>query len=181
MVLARQVVDALNHLHVHKVVHGDVKLDSFLVQPAVGSEAATGTPPRVVLSDFGCTVLHGPGPADMDDAFEVHATEATNIVLGNPAHLAPEVHAALKRKMRLARGSTERVVIPLAAQDAFAAGLVLCVLSLGTLFTSTFNGNVWGQIVMGAVFVAELTSWRRQWRALHDYLLALPAVVASAT
>jgi serine/threonine protein kinase len=142
--LARQVVGALGHLYAHKVVHGDVKLNNFLVQAAdadgaaaaaVGGAAAAASgddapPPRVVLTDFGCAVQHGTGPADMDDDFRVHAAEATNFSLGNPAHLAPEVVAALARKGKLARGSGERVAIPLGAQDAFAAGVVLCVLAL---------------------------------------------------
>ena len=62
---------------------------------------------------------------------EVHVRENTNFSLGNPAHLAPEVITALARKGRLARGSDAQVVIPLAAQGAFAAGVVLYELAMG--------------------------------------------------
>ncbi len=129
--IARQVVDSLHHLQANKVVHGDVKLNNFLVQPvAVGGAVAQGAP-RVVLTDFGCAVQHGTGPADMDDTFRVHATQATNFSLGNAAHQAPEVVAALARKAQLPRGSAEIVEIDLRSQDSFAAGMVMCVLSLG--------------------------------------------------
>ncbi len=61
----------------------------------------------------------------MNAQFEVHAEE--NFCLGNQSHLAPEVLAALAVKGKLRRGSEERVVFPLAGQDAFAAGVTLCV------------------------------------------------------
>jgi serine/threonine protein kinase len=150
--LGLQVVRALLHLFVHGVVHGDVKLDNFLVEqlllPAPPSEvpkakgaapapagggggggggAAAVACPRVMLVDFGCAVMRGEGQADMNAQFEVHAAEATNFSLGNLAHRAPEVVAALARKGELRRGSEERVVVPLAGQDAFAAGVTLCV------------------------------------------------------
>ncbi len=129
LAIARQVIDSLHHLHAHKVVHGDVKLNNFLVLPAAGGAVAGA--PRVVLADFGCAVQHGTGPADIDDAFRVHATQATNFSLGNPAHQAPEVVAALARKAQLPRDSAEVVVIDLRSQDSFAAGMMMCVLSLG--------------------------------------------------
>ena len=157
MALARQVVDALHHLHAHKVVHGDVKLNNFMVQTATGGGVAPDAP-RVVLTDFGCAVQHGSGPADMDDAFEVHATEATNFALGNPAHQAPEVVAALARKAKLGRGSAERVVIPLASQDAFAAGLVMCVLFFaGPRMTAGGDGGL----------VLWRVGWWWRWRQLE--------------
>ena len=46
---------------------------------------------RVVVVDFGCAVMRGAGPADMNDRLEVNAVCTTNITLGNQAHLAPEV------------------------------------------------------------------------------------------
>ncbi len=80
-----------------------------------------------MLLDFGCAVMRGDGQADMNAQFEVHAAEGTNFSLGNPSHQAPEVVAALALTGKLRRGSNERVVVPLAGQDAFAAGVTLCV------------------------------------------------------
>ena len=159
MALARQVVDALHHLHAHKVVHGDVKLNNFMVQPATGGGvAAASDAPRVVLTDFGCAVQLGSGPADMDDDFEVHAAEATNFAFGNPAHQAPEVVAALSRKAQLGRGSAERVVIPLASQDAFAAGLVMCVFSRMTAGLQRWGDLSRRRLVVVALAAVESTT-----------------------
>ena len=80
-----------------------------------------------MLLDFGCAVMRGEGQADMNAQFEVHAVEATHFSLGNQSHQAPEVVAAMALKGKLRRGSDERVVVPLAGQDAFAAGVTLCV------------------------------------------------------
>ena len=80
-----------------------------------------------MLLDFGCAVMRGEGQADMNAQFEVHAAEGTHFSLGNQSHQAPEVVAAMALKGKLRRGSDERVVVPLAGQDAFAAGVTLCV------------------------------------------------------
>ncbi len=80
-----------------------------------------------MLLDFGCAVMRGEGQVDMNAQFEVHAAEGTHFSLGNQSHQAPEVVAAMALKGKLRRGSDERVVVPLAGQDAFAAGLTLCV------------------------------------------------------
>jgi serine/threonine protein kinase len=126
--LGRQLLGVLAHLYAHKVVHGDIKLNNFLVQQRL-LEAAAEAPkfPRLVLIDFGCAVMRGEGPADMNRKFEVHVAEATNFALGSSSHQAPEVVAALALKRRLRRGSDERVVVPLGGQDAFAAGVAMCV------------------------------------------------------
>jgi serine/threonine protein kinase len=150
--LGLQVVRALLHLCVHGVVHGDVKLNNFVVEQLLllappsevakaegagpapaggGGGGGGGAPaaacPRVMLLDFGCAVMRGQGQADMNAQFEVHAVEATHFSLGNQSHQAPEVVAAMALKSKLHRGSDERVVVPLAGQDAFAAGVTLCV------------------------------------------------------
>jgi hypothetical protein len=122
--LGVQVAAALLHLRASGVEHGDLKLDNLMVDPA-------RDPPRVVLVDFGCAVMRGARSEDMDERMEVHATRATALTLGNPAHLAPEVLAALKRKGELARESAEVVVVPLAQQSAFALGVVLFELAMG--------------------------------------------------
>ncbi len=122
--LGAQVAAGLLHVQASGVEHADVKLSNLMVDPAF-------EPPRVVLVDFGCAVLRGPGPADMDAYMQVHATASTNLTLGNPAHLAPEVQAALQRMRQLARDSTARVVVPLAHQSAFALGVLLFELAMG--------------------------------------------------
>ena len=122
--LAAQVVEALHHLHACGVVHGDLKPNNCMVDSA-------RTPCRVVLVDFGCAVLRGPRSTDMNDSMTVIATESTNITLGNQAHLAPEVLAALARKGKLSRGSDKRIEIPLGKQSSFAAGVLLYELAMG--------------------------------------------------
>ncbi len=103
-----------------------MKLNNMVVQMP-DPDTAANMPLRLVLIDFGCAVMRGDGVADMNDQFEVHLVEATNFSLGNMSHLAPEVVGALARKQKLRRGSNDRVVVPLAGQDAFAAGVALCV------------------------------------------------------
>jgi hypothetical protein len=122
--LGAQLAAAQHHLYVNGVVHCDLKLNNIMVDPAM-------EPPRLAVVDFGCAVVRGDGAADMDDAMNISAVEATCAVLGNPAHLAPEVQTALQRKVRLARGSAERVVIPLAGQPAFELGAVLFEMAMG--------------------------------------------------
>ena len=122
--IGTQIVDALLHLKRNGVVHGDMKLNNIMMDASLD-------PPQPVLVDFGCAVLRGERAGDMDEGMDVHAVEATNFALGNQAHLAPEVLAALTRKGQLARGSAERVTIPLAKQPSFEAGVVLHELALG--------------------------------------------------
>lgn len=122
--LGAQVVEALQHLDAHGVVHGDLKPNNCMVD-------STRTPCRLVLVDFGCAVLRGSRSMDMNDDMTVIATESTNFSLGNQAHLAPEVLAALARKGSLSRDSREQIEVPLSMQSSFAAGVLLYELAMG--------------------------------------------------
>eukprot|EP00750_Incisomonas_marina_P017681 INCI234.1.p1 GENE.INCI234.1~~INCI234.1.p1 ORF type:complete len:764 (+),score=124.81 INCI234.1:145-2292(+) len=122
--LGAQLAGAVAHLHAHGVVHGDLKLNNAMVDPAI-------RPPRVALVEFGCAAIKGELAADMDEDMNVHALEVTTVALGNPAHLAPEVHAALARKTQPLRDTAERVTISLAGQPSFSLGVALFKLAMG--------------------------------------------------
>jgi serine/threonine protein kinase len=124
--LSVQVVEATAHLARHGVVHCDLKLNNFMVDPSSSGD-------RVVLIDFGCALRQGEAAGDLDEAMTAHVVggAAGFPSFGNTAHAAPEVLAAFKRVAALPRGSEERVAVPLAAQDAFATGVLLFEVAMG--------------------------------------------------
>ena len=124
--LGCQIVAGVAHLTKNGVVHGDMKLNNVMVDTTDGDQQ-----PRIVLVDFGCAVLRGPGQKDLDDNMSAFGTSGNAFALGNMAHIAPEVHVAFGRQRSVPRDSNERVEIPLRHQGAFAAGLLLFELAMG--------------------------------------------------
>lgn len=111
LVLARQVLDALEHAHQRGLVHRDLKPDNAIV-------TAAGAPhdpyDRVKVLDFGLVKL-------MDDAAALIGGERltrTGITFGTPAYMAPE--SALGRLI------DERA-------DLYAAGVMIFELLTGRL------------------------------------------------
>ena len=116
--LGVQLASALLHLYRNGVVHADLKLNNIMVDPSY-------EPPRLVVVDFGCAIMKGERRADMDERMRVHSGNGVMFAMGNPAHISPEVLDAMARRHKLSRESTEVVHIPLAAQPAFALGVLL--------------------------------------------------------
>ncbi len=79
LVLARQILDGVDHAHQRGFVHRDLKPDNVLLQPMSGWE-------RVKLIDFGIVKLLGDAAA----AFGAGALTRTGLVFGTPAYMAPE-------------------------------------------------------------------------------------------
>ena len=127
--LAVQIVDAAAHLKKHGLVHCDMKTDNVMIEYHPDGLK----PPRVVIVDFGCSVVRGNRQLDMDESFTVHGRAANPFPMGNPAHVAPEVLVALKRQGAIPRGDERRVPIPLQHQGAFSAGVLLFELAMGSV------------------------------------------------
>ena len=83
LVLARQVLDALDHAHARGLVHRDIKPDNLMVVRAgePGREV-----PRVKLVDFGLVKLLGDAAAEHGD----ETLTQTGLVFGTPAYMSPE-------------------------------------------------------------------------------------------
>ncbi|MBA2539494.1 MAG: serine/threonine protein kinase [Deltaproteobacteria bacterium] len=79
LVLARQMLEGIDHAHTHGLVHRDLKPDNVLLVPMGGWE-------RVKLIDFGIVKLMGDAAA----AFGAGALTSTGLVVGTPAYMAPE-------------------------------------------------------------------------------------------
>ncbi len=145
--LGTQVADAMAHLFDGGIVHGDVALSNFMVDPKTS---------RVVVTNFGRALHVGPANADLRDDLSVTlkappvaaaaaaatvtadgagggggggggggALPAALRVRQNATHCAPEVVAALRRFDELVPGSDQSVELNLGGQDAFATGVLL--------------------------------------------------------
>jgi len=79
LVLARQILEGVDHAHTHGVIHRDLKPDNILLAPMGGWD-------RVKLIDFGVVKLLGDAAA----AFGAGALTRTGLVFGTPAYMAPE-------------------------------------------------------------------------------------------
>jgi len=79
LVIARQILDGVDHAHARGVVHRDLKPDNILLVPMGGWD-------RVKIIDFGVVKLIGDAAA----AFGAAALTSTGIVFGTPAYMAPE-------------------------------------------------------------------------------------------
>ena len=122
--LGTDIVCAAKQLNNCGVVHGDKKPNNIMVD-VTGRHGQ----PRAVLVDFGCAVVKGDGPKDMDDRMAMRASAQNPVSFGNIVHLAPEVRQALSLQCH-ADGNQE-VIIPLRQQGAFSAGLLLFELAMG--------------------------------------------------
>lgn len=72
-----QLVDGLNHLHIHNIIHRDLKLENVLIVPE-GSSTSQGEF-IVKIADFGLSINAGP------------QMNGVNSVVGSPSYVAPEV------------------------------------------------------------------------------------------
>ena len=79
LVLARQILDGVEHAHTRGIVHRDLKPDNVLLVPMGGWD-------RVKIIDFGLVKLIGDAAA----AFGANALTRTGLVFGTPAYMAPE-------------------------------------------------------------------------------------------
>jgi len=107
LVLARQILEGVDHAHARGFVHRDLKPDNVLLQPMGGWE-------RVKLIDFGVVKLLGDAAA----AFGAGALTRTGLVFGTPAYMAPE--QALGRLVD-------------ARADVYAVGIMLYEMVAGRL------------------------------------------------
>jgi serine/threonine-protein kinase len=79
LVLARQILEGVDHAHARGFVHRDLKPDNILLVPMGGWD-------QVKLIDFGIVKLTGDAAA----AFGSNALTRTGLVVGTPAYMAPE-------------------------------------------------------------------------------------------
>ncbi len=79
LVLARQILDGVDHAHTRGIVHRDLKPDNVLLVPMGGWD-------RVKIIDFGLVKLIGDAAA----VFGANALTRTGLVFGTPAYMAPE-------------------------------------------------------------------------------------------
>lgn len=103
--LLQGVASALGYFHSMGLVHGDVKLENFLVEDINGL-------PRGALIDF-------------DDCYPVDAPPPAAVLGGTPSHFAPEVVAYIR--------SGGASPAPGTAADVFSAGLVMHEIVSGRL------------------------------------------------
>jgi serine/threonine protein kinase len=79
LVIARQILEGVDHAHARGLVHRDLKPENVLLVSMGGWE-------RVKIIDFGIVKLVG----DAEAAFGAAALTRTGMVSGTPAYMAPE-------------------------------------------------------------------------------------------
>jgi serine/threonine-protein kinase len=79
LVIARQILEGVDHAHARGLVHRDLKPENILLVDMGGWE-------RVKIIDFGIVKLVG----DAEAAFGAASITRTGIVSGTPAYMAPE-------------------------------------------------------------------------------------------
>lgn len=84
--IALQLASALAAAHRVKVVHRDLKPDNIFLEPPKGP----GEEGRVVLTDFG-VARHSEEPAEGDPDLSKDSLTASNLIVGTPEYMAPEV------------------------------------------------------------------------------------------
>jgi len=127
--IIRQMCDALEAVHEHGVVHGDLKpANVFLAEKA---EGAGGDEDHVKLVDFGLSKVHG-----------LERLTKTGEVIGTPAYMAPE----------LLTGEAE----PDGRVDTYAIGVILYEALAGKQpFAERNPGKLMFDIVMGKAVPLE--------------------------
>jgi serine/threonine protein kinase len=108
VVIALQLLRAVEHLHTHKVAHRDIKDDNVFV-------SQDG---KLVLADFGCA-----------ENFDDRVFQSVDDViqrLGCPAATAPEIHVAIKQGVtRNSDGSKKSLWSIFEKNDVYAVGMTL--------------------------------------------------------
>eukprot|EP00047_Mylnosiga_fluctuans_P008074 m.256970 g.256970 ORF g.256970 m.256970 type:complete len:494 (-) comp20523_c0_seq1:325-1806(-) len=102
--IVRQMAEALRHVHAHGIIHGDVKLENFLVRRTLGGL-------HVALCDFGHAFAAGDAP----------------ILGGTQAYWSPEVRYLHEQRARARASSSLRPLAHLitSAADCWALGITL--------------------------------------------------------
>jgi serine/threonine protein kinase len=125
------IAEALLCLHVHDIVHLDMKLNNVVVDPegvqvrqvyatgraASGPAGAGSRMPRAVVIDFGCALK-------INDSMTltVSARSAPPALVGNPVHRAPELLASME--MAAAPGRVGATVFDFSKQSVFELGIL---------------------------------------------------------
>jgi serine/threonine protein kinase len=57
---ARQLAEALEHMHAHKIIHRDIKAENIVFRDTITTAAAKGSPPVVKFIDLGMSTYYDP-------------------------------------------------------------------------------------------------------------------------
>ena len=100
--LMKQIISAINFLHIHKILHRDLKLDNILVNFPTEEDKKNNNMMKAVvkLIDFGFATILRSSKANL-----------TYTVLGTPTNMAPNLLQNMEEKKRKREGYDEKADI----------------------------------------------------------------------